>query len=109
MSEFRLEDLRKITGTEKVTKTRQPKPKPQSIVVESDRPPASIIALSEALKNLPAPEHTMGDIVIVPPAVYGLVRFSLWEPTHRTWVYAVFLEADPDKIHYFPEAQVRSQ
>jgi hypothetical protein len=97
-----LEDLRKIIGTSKVCKTRK-RIREEVIITEYGEPSATIVGIAEALKNLPAPKHTIGDIVIVPPAVYGVVQFHLYEPTLWTWLYAIFLEDNSEKIHYFPE------
>ena len=73
------------------------------IITECGAPSQNIISIAEALKNLPTPKYSIGDIVIVPPAVYGVVQFILYEPTLWTWLYAIFLEENPEKIHYFPE------
>lgn len=103
-----LEDLRKLIGTSEVCETRK-RIREEVIITEYGEPSQNLVGLAEALKNLPAPKHTIGDIVIVPPAVYGVVQFYLYEPTIWEWIYAVFLEENPEKIHYFPEKAVVSR
>lgn len=96
-----LEDLRKLIGIEKVTKTRKSM-REQLIITEYGKPSKSLAKQSQFLKSLPTPKHTIGDIVIVPPAIYGVVQFYLYEDLHG-WVYAITLEDDSARVHYFPE------
>lgn len=96
-----LRNLRKLAGTEKVAQTKSLDQ--QIIITEYGEPSNAIVRNSQLLKSLPTPKHNIGDIVIVPPAVYGVVQFHLYEPELSGWVYAVTLEENPEKINYFPE------
>lgn len=78
----------------------------QLIITEYGEPSKAIVKTSQLLKSLPTPKHSIGDIVIVPPTIYGVVQFHLYEPELSGWVYAVTLEEDSTKINYFPEASV---
>lgn len=96
-------NLRKLAGTEKVAQTRRQQ---QAIITEYGQPSSNLAGIAEALKSLPVPKYSIGDIVIAPPAVYGVVQFVLYEPSLWTWIYAIFLEDNPEKIHYFPEKSI---
>ena len=78
----------------------------QLIITAYGQPSAEILATANFFKNLPDPSYEVGAIVIVPPAVYGVVQFRLYERSSATWVYAIFLEGNPDKINYFPEVSL---
>ncbi len=97
-----LEDLRDLIGTGKSIR-RTKSIREELIIAEHGEPSPSLIGIAEALKSLPTPKYAIGDLVVVPPAVYGVVQFHLYEPSAFTWVYAIFLEENPSKIHYFPE------
>jgi hypothetical protein len=79
------------------------------IITEYGEPPLAVVWKSGQLKALPAPEHSIGDIVIVPPGDYGVVLFFCPErenvPPQR-WIYGVSCQEDWDRIYYFPAESV---
>lgn len=79
------------------------------IITEYGEPSAYIAWKSELLKAIPAPEHEVGDIVIVPPGKYGIVQFYCSEQANdppQDWIYAVCCPEDWKRIHYFPATSV---
>lgn len=69
---------------------------------------AQMIWASEQLNSVPAPEHSIGNIVIVPPGDYGLVRslsLNLTNPP-SDWVYGICCIEDFDRLYYFPAKSV---
>jgi hypothetical protein len=79
------------------------------VITEYGEPSLQMVWAAEQLKALPAPEHCIGDIVIVPPCDYGLVSLICPDKRHsppQGWVYGVTCAEDWERIYYFPAESV---